>query len=574
MESWKKADAVTVLTGEWQRQTDELRFGNIVRRVVYQSSQEPGFVAWPTVWKDPDGTINMTLVEALGGSENYPPVYNFNQPGIDFRQVNLSSKDQGKTFQVTSSGKAIPLLQGNFHNSDHHFRAIVVGKNNELLRMGQIPDPEKKRTVDVPVFSPEKNRQPMTFPYNYEDHEAPFNHLGVFRSIDGGKSWEVIYTFPRQDLALFTGFKRLRNGNLVTTGALRRGKLPYGFAAIISESTDEGRSWSDPVVFAENDEIIRGLCEESDFVELADGRLLLVNRVVGPDGRNVKVFLKRNAEGVWERDSYEAPENFVKTPYPAMLRTSDGVIFYDQAGSFMYSCDEGKTFKSYHLHCTYYGQFVELAPGRMLSVTQNNIADSPFPNRYDSSLISGAFDYRRCAVWQGNGVAAAGKDDLSEIHIYSAVKNSARCGLGWGKNADDCWMMLTRMEKDAKKPELNCYMKIYRVENGQRTLVRECFVDSVAPGAEYEMQLDAYNGTLKCAVKINDGDWSTRQNPTVYLCYPVPADHRGKPLMISDGDGEFIDFRYKDKGNLLIRDNWQNPDNANRQMELDAGRTY
>ena len=70
------------------------------------------------------------------------------------------------------------------------------------------------------------------------------------------------------------------------------------------------------------------MCEENDFVELDDGRLLMILRTGGAGMHMQTIYLSRDQKGIWTATPPTSNPDFVHSGYPYMLRTSDGVIFY------------------------------------------------------------------------------------------------------------------------------------------------------------------------------------------------------------------------------------------------------
>jgi Neuraminidase (sialidase) len=116
----------------------------------------------------------------------------------------------------------------------------------------------------------------------FEFFDERRNQSFLFRSKDGGKTWgeQVLLAEHYNE----TGIVRLRNGRLLA--ALRSEK---GGHIAISESADQGRTWTQPVQITGDSE------HPADLIQLRDGRVLMVfgernaprgvHAMISPDGR-------------------------------------------------------------------------------------------------------------------------------------------------------------------------------------------------------------------------------------------------------------------------------------------------
>jgi photosystem II stability/assembly factor-like uncharacterized protein len=117
----------------------------------------------------------------------------------------------------------------------------------------------------------------------FEFFDGRGNESYLFRSSDGGKSWRdpVLLGAHYNE----TGITVLRDGRILA--AMRSEK---GGSVAVTESSDQGRTWSSPVQATEDRE------HPADLIQLGDGRVLMVygernaprgvHALISPDGRS------------------------------------------------------------------------------------------------------------------------------------------------------------------------------------------------------------------------------------------------------------------------------------------------
>ncbi|HZT33172.1 MAG TPA: sialidase family protein [Bryobacteraceae bacterium] len=149
----------------------------------------------------------------------------------------------------------------------------------------------------------------------YEFYDGRGNQSYIFRSKDGGKTWD--------DPTLLgggyneTGIAVLADGTMLA--ALRTEK---GGRLDVRRSTDQGRTWSEPVQVTDDRE------HPADLIPLKDGRVLLTygerNRPYG-----ARVMLSRDGGRTWERSRrilLAGDAVVTDCGYPSSVQLPDGRI--------------------------------------------------------------------------------------------------------------------------------------------------------------------------------------------------------------------------------------------------------
>ena len=187
----------------------------------------------PALGQLKDGTIVLAYVIA-GGYDETGLRFKGERSARMFDGVYLVfSKDNGRTW---SKPVRDPVIH-KFYNGQGH-----VSPYGKLV---QLPD----GSVLMAVY--------------FEFFDARGNESYVFRSTDGGKTWGEPVLLGKHFNE--TGITRLRDGRILA--ALRSEKSG---AISITESKDQGRSWSAPVQITADRE------HPADLIQLKDGRVLMV----------------------------------------------------------------------------------------------------------------------------------------------------------------------------------------------------------------------------------------------------------------------------------------------------------
>lgn len=164
----------------------------------------------------------------------------------------MFSKDNGRTWSKPARDAAI---------HDFYTGKGLVSPYGKII---QLPDGDVLMAVYFEFFDERRNQSYL------------------FRSKDGGRTWgEPVLLGEHYNE---TGIARLRDGRLLA--ALRSEK---GGHIAISESPDQGRTWSNPVRVTKDSE------HPADLIQLRDGRVLMVygernaprgvHAMISPDGR-------------------------------------------------------------------------------------------------------------------------------------------------------------------------------------------------------------------------------------------------------------------------------------------------
>ncbi len=517
------------LRGEWVTVQD-INVTDVRRHDIYQAPQEPSYVSWAILWKERTGTLKLSFVEVTGDKTAWPPTYNFNSRDIEYYLKTLVSDDGGKTWVDTGWREDLdPLWE---RNSDHHIRYVSEMSDGILVRNYSHTLEGVTRLSPLYVHDEIKENAGISFPFSFTTTENKHSKFAsIWTSGDGGESWKEIYLFDEKP-CFITAIHSLRDGTLIALGGFHPpgSTDAYLHTGFISESKDGGKTWSDPVVIAENDDKLnpQGFCEEGDFVELDDGRLLVIWRSDAPGSCMRQAYLNRDKSGIWHTTPPEINPFFVHSGYPYMYRASDGTIFYYCHASMKYSCDDGKTWGELPLGYSYYGQLTEVSPGRMLAVTQKNIGDCPYPWKHDVSLLQTTFSYERIGVTRQCDENASGALAMLDVgnpqdfHVAMELKVDAAVGMAY--QVTDTGYRFVAITIPANSSRLpvsasseptpflsavstgsepqNAFLQIGEVEGDKTRILRKIGVGKMVPGAWAELQVSREGDHLRIAVDL------------------------------------------------------------------------
>ncbi len=574
----------TGIKGNWILK-DDISVSDISKRDIYHSPLEPSFVCWAILWKEHSGALKVSFVEATGDLSEWPPTYNFNSRDIEYYLKTLVSTDGGQTWNDTGWREDMDDLWE--LNPDHHIRHVFQAQDGSLLR--NYCHTLEGALIETNWVEYDATKEMQDFPFTYSKKGKYHQKFYSFwKSTNGGESWNEICP-PDPKTALFiTATRQLSNSSIVATGALQGEWSNFNsWQPAIIESWDGGLTWSKPQVFAENDDKLAAqmMGEENDFVELEDGRLLLIQRTDGPGMHTMQFYLTRDADGTWTATPPSTNPDFVHSGYPFMMRTSDGVIFYYCHSAIRYTCDDGLTWGSLSTGYSYYGQIVEAAPGQIVAITQKNIADCGYPWKYDTSMHQTSFNYTRIKRFEQTDhtlpgcVAALEEKTGVDFHMYAEVRADGESGVAF--NITDASYGFTaivipknefRSPGNAAGTDQDACLIIGKCEDGIIRPLRTIFIGKVSLGAWIEIQLDMQDGVLKTAVKPSEADWTTGGSPATYM---IVKDDFGTPGSIgfftNKSTGSFKNVKLG-PGGTEIRSNWKTSTSTAKRLALDAGR--
>ena len=553
--------------GNWKTRAD-IAVTNIKKRDIYRSSLEPSYVSWAILWKESSGALKLSFVEATGDQTAWPPVYNFNSRDIEYYLKTLVSCDSGETWTDTGWREDLdPIWE---LNPDHHIRHVFELPDGSLMRnyCHTVEGVTKKQPL---LLYDEAKEKTGDFPFSRVGPpcETHSKFSSIWTSADGGRSWKEIYLFDKEPPFFITAIHALRDGRIVALGAAPgdpRG--PSTATGALTESRDGGQSWSEPVAVAENDDLLcpEGIGEECDFVELDDGRLLLIWRTDASGSCMRQMTLWRDSGGAWQASPAAINPFLVHSGYPYMHRASDGTIFYYCHTSIKYSCDNGASWGELPPGLSYYGQLMEVSPGRILAVTQMNIGDCSYPWIRDASMLQTTFDYRRTGVacqLDPDTIGALATLDVGEpadFHVALELRSDAACGLAYQVSESGYrFAAITMPANDSRLPdkdkggEQNAFLVVGKVEGGRTDILRNIFVGKAVPGSWAELQVTRRGELLKTAARLPAAgdDWGS-----IYACV---RDEDAAPgplaLFTNKSAGAFRSVRFAPSAGE-IRSNW------------------
>ena len=375
------------LGGAWQVDDGLVDIYDTEVRDIYFSPEEPGWVEWAGLWREKDGTIKTCFAQLSGNAgldPSYRPWYG-RREYLDTYEYNWEQfvRERDMVLGPEEALSSTKLDYVTLSSSD-------LGETWENLG----PDVALKSTISV-------------------------------RTHDGGKTWEskISDELPSGGNLNLT---RTNDGRLVTAGneilRCRDGRLvgivpahlhKEGSLLGVMESLDNGKTWSAAQHILPEDSdpaIISGAGDEKDLVELDNGRILVVIRTdtdikaLGLPSEGIygpyQTYLTRVGPGKYEAT---AP-TWTPMPHgghPALVRGTDGVIWYWCTDGHWYSVDDGQSWRATPARLiSYYGKMLITGPNEVLCVTQYLIHDSPYPYSLDSCIRQYRFSYRRSGTLQ------------------------------------------------------------------------------------------------------------------------------------------------------------------------------
>ncbi len=519
-------DKWTFSGGQWSISPDvEIR--DIVHRDIYTPAQEPGWVAWPQVWKEPDGTIRVFFAEACGDVYQLPMELDEPESGVGVHE--LRSTDCGESWEDVGWHARLP---GQVPQECYGWWMdplfVLALRDGRLLATCLGKDPTQSFPKEIftqydPAwlgFSPPgvTGRGELQL----EEGEMPVQVPHIIQSRDGER-WETVAAFDGPAYAgvgRLTSLLELRDGTIIAAGGRGSHGLPHPAphdTTIIVESTDGGNAWSEPIIVYPTDGATsseHNVSAETSLVELSDdGHVLLVQRRNSPQagqGRRITLKLRRRDPGAW--DVQEVPNPFGGVRHPAFLRCADGTIWqWDSDGHHYVSLDDGETWQAHRIAPSYYGKLVQANDNRIISITQANIADRPFPHIHDARLRMTRFAYGRSDVLAQNETAGPALATVPSLQVKdSSARVFARVDR-WSalafriQDEANYYVFAVRILPEEEGAGLQgkdterrrAMVALGKMENGQfRFLVQREAYGGLAPGTWVQIQVKAEGDRL------------------------------------------------------------------------------
>jgi hypothetical protein len=325
-------------------------------KVIYHSPEKPGSSAWVGVWRFNDKRVFCSFVQTTGPKEN---------PKVESPLI--ESDDEGQTWKVLPLAAPRQGAPGS--------GLFETGRDAYTCRGMEVLDGGK--TLVRPVWP------------------ASVSVAGyVVRSTDGGKTWSKrIDLLPEDKWGVWPSLvHQLRDGRLILfAGCWRRGeKISSGdgpMRKMFFISRDKGKTWSEPIPLMDPEQ---GMCEESDFCELANGDLLWVSRsefypdhpTEAPPGScrmgaappQSNWYSIRNQTFARKKGKTFVPEAPTLLPiphsgYPLVIKTKEGVILHLGTNGVHWTADEGKTWNLTDIPGTaYYPKGFQFKDGKIIVI--------------------------------------------------------------------------------------------------------------------------------------------------------------------------------------------------------------
>jgi hypothetical protein len=331
-------------------------------RILYHSSQTPGWTSWVGLAKREGKRLYLTFTE-ITGDVTRSPSYDYN--GCAKRTLFMRSENEGQTWNEVF-GEVFP---GPWNNPGNYgLQALADGS---LL---------------------------MPY-YGFYWTEADFPRTGCLRrSTDGGRTWSdlVLTAKPEWGDMAIERIIQLRDGTVMAANnGVPEGKPKHSrwVHSGILLSRDSGRPWSEPIITMPNAKGLVACCETA-IAELPDGDVLMIARVENypdPDddskyhpGTRRQCLLHRVGD-----DWHPGPVVRTDIPHgghPTLLWVREGFLLYVAVEGYWYTFDKGRTWGRIEMKgAGYYPQAVQLDDGRVLAAFQYG-GDNAFPPPNDMAI--------------------------------------------------------------------------------------------------------------------------------------------------------------------------------------------
>ena len=568
--------------GQW-RMSPAVEVRNVTHRDIYTPPQEPGWVAWARVWKEQDGAVRVYFSEATGDPYQLPVKESRQSARTGVHEI--ISTDNGRTWQDRGW---LPALDGSVPPGrkliGRRINPIFIRQLADGRRLATFLAVDPTRTLCSRDFTTYDKRWLTWNPpapagladLMHEQQHVPISVSYICQSRDG-RTWQPLFGLDGPAYAgvgRLVSILQLRDGTILCAGGRSAQGLPHPAphdASVLIESVDGGKTWSEPITVYPTDGRAAGdlnLSAENAMVELSQGgHVLLLQRRNSPGGR-LMLELVRTGPGRWE--SREMPQPFRGIRQPNLLRCTDGAIWnWDPDGHHYVSVDDGRTWQAHRIAPTYYGHMVQTDDGAILSITQANIADRPFPHVHDATIRMTRFEYDRIDVLAQHdagadfALATQGSDDgprdfharlLARVDGFSALAFRVR-------GADDyCFLAVRILPEEAPHglvadgpcPRRRATLLLGRMRHGRcEFLVQREAYGGLAPGTWVQMQLRTEGEKLMGALLEGPG-----RAPFYVLARDDRPAGGGLGFLTHQATGAFKDLTIW-PGPREIRGNWK-----------------
>ncbi len=269
-------------------------------RTIYHSPQSPGYTAWCTLWREPNGELRLAFQQVTGPVKEWSKRKNVT--------VILGSSDEGATWKKLRE---------------------VPARTNEGVENNTIYAAPGSSSFCGHGFAVLSDGTLITGLWPTGKDQSGF----IQRSSNDGATWSApIYVRDPDVYKMYPSqIHQLRDGRIILMcGMVKQADANTAKFLLkdFFESRDGGKTWSH--IWTMPKEV--GLCEESDFVELDTGDLLFIHRAehykdntyINSD--RLQTIFHRKGDG-WEI----GPTTAVPIPhsgYPELLKLREGPILH------------------------------------------------------------------------------------------------------------------------------------------------------------------------------------------------------------------------------------------------------